>query len=293
MRRTVYVLVRGGSMMASLLIGACRPTPVVPAPQPASPSAPSSPNLSGPWDISFGQSVSYKVVINAALMSRYIDSVLPSKPLVDSSSNVATISWSNPTATRWNGQLTSFGTSVRTDPVVAVGDVRFPIPLTFSARTPVGPWVRTAPSESACSVESAVAAIGREVVIPVPAQLRRDSSWHDSSTVTACRDSIPLEVTSVRRYRVVEAVAVGDAVQLRIERITTTRIHGTGRQLGEPVTITGSGSGMMRFTLARTDGFIVTGEGEQTLALRLEGRRRTQEVRQTTRLNVQRLPERP
>jgi len=101
-----------------------------------------------------------------------------------------------------------------------------------------------------------------------------------------------VEVTSVRRYRVVEAVAVGGDVQLRIERTTSTRLRGSGRQFGEPVTITGFGSGTMRFTLARADGFIVTGEGEQTLDLRLEGRRRTQEVRQTARVTVQRADER-
>ena len=133
-----------------------------------------------------------------------------------------------------------------------------------------------------------MAAVAREVVLPVPARLRRDATWHDSSTVMTCRDSIPLEVTSVRRYRVLDAVAIDDDVQLRIERVTTTRLQGTGRQLGKPVTITGTGRGTMQFTLARRDGFIVTGEGEQSLDLRLEGRRRTQVVGQRTRLSVRR-----
>ena len=286
--RRVQMLVRSGAVVAILLVGACRPTPVVVTPPPSTPPVPTAPDLNGPWDVVSGESVSYKIVVDAFIMSRYTDSSSVIRPTYDSTSTVATISWSNRAATRWNGQLTSFATGPRVGPVVPVGGVRFPVTLTYSARTPDGPWVRTAPSESACSVESVVAGIGRDVLIPVPTRVRRDAVWQDSSTVTICRDSIPLEVTSLRRYRVVEAVAVGGEVHLRIERTTTTRLRGTGRQLGEPVTITGSGSGTMRFTLARTDGFIVTGEGEQTLDLRLEGRRRTQEVRQTTRINVQR-----
>jgi hypothetical protein len=169
-----------------------------------------------------------------------------------------------------------------------MGGPTLPIPLRFSSRSVEGPWIRTTPDEATCSAASAMASVAREVVLPVPARVRRDATWHDSSTVMTCRDSIPLEVTSVRRYRVLEVVAVDDDVQLRIERVTTTRMRGTGRQMGEPVTITGTGRGTMRFTLARRDGFIVTGEGEQSLDLRLQGRRRTQVVGQRTRLTVRR-----
>ena len=286
--RRVQLLVRGGVMVVTLLVGACRPTAVVVTPQPSTPSVPTAPDLNGPWNVVSGQSVSYNIVVDASMVARYTDSLSAIRPTYDSSSTVTTLSWSNRTATRWNGELTSFATGPRVGPLVPVAGVRFPVTLTYSARTPDGPWVRTAPSESGCSVESVVAGIARDVLTPVPSRVRRDAVWQDSSTVTVCRDSIPLEVTSLRRYRVVEAVAVGDDVHLRIERTTTTRLRGTGRQLGEPVTITGSGTGTMRFTLARTDGFIVMGEGEQTLDLRLQGRRRTQEVRQTTRINVQR-----
>lgn len=273
---------------ALLITGACRPIAVVVTPPPSPPTAPIAPNISGPWNITSGQLMSYKLYVDVVVMARYIDSLSNIRPVFDSSSSEAEITWSNRTSTRWNGQLTSFSSGPSAGRNAPMNGVQYPVALTFSARTPEGPWVRTAPGESDCSVESAIAAIGREVVIPVPARIRRDAIWHDSSSITACRDSIPLEVTSVRRYRVLEAVAVGNDVQLLIERTTTTSLRGIGRQLGEPITITGRGSGTMRFTLARADGFIVTGEGEQTLDLRLEGRRRTQEVRQTTRLRVRR-----
>jgi len=285
-------LIRGGGVVAMVFGGGCRPTSIIATSVPSTPPAPVSPNLNGPWEMDIGKSVAYKITVDAAIVARYTDSLSVLRPTYDTSSTVAVVAWSNRTATGWSGQLTSFATGRRSGPLVPVAGVRFPVTLTFSARAPDGPWVRTAPREAACSVESAIATIGRDVVIPVPTRLRREATWHDSSTVTTCRDSIPLEVTSVRRYRVVETVAVGGDVQLRIERAMTTRLQGTGWQLGEPVTITGLGSGTMRFTLARSDGFIVTGEGEQTLDLRLQGRRRTQEVRQTTRVTVQRADER-
>jgi len=290
--RSMQRLIHGGGVVAMLFAGACRPTPIVTTSVPSTPPVPVLPNINGPWEIDIGQLVAYKIAVDVVVMARYTDSLSVFRPTYDTSSTVAMIGWSNRTVTGWNGQLRSFATGRRSGPLVPVAGVRFPVTLTFSARTLDGPWVRTAPREADCSVESAIATIGRDVVIPVPTRLRHETTWHDSSTVTTCRDSIPVEVTSVRRYRVVEAVAVGGDVQLRIERTTSTRLRGSGRQFGEPVTITGFGSGTMRFTLARADGFIVTGEGEQTLDLRLEGRRRTQEVRQTARVTVQRADER-
>ena len=273
----------------------CRPiqAPAIPA---ATTPSPVVPNTTGPWDIDLRHEVYYKIYIDAFIVSRYVDSLPIFKPVVDSVSTMATVRWTDRSGSIWNGQLVGFETTIGGRKTVLatgttggpVGGPTLPIPLRFSSRSVEGPWIRTAPEEATCSAASAMAAVAREVVLPVPARLRRDAIWQDSSTIMTCRDSIPLEVTSVRRYRVLEAVAVDDDVQLRIERVTTTRMRGTGRQLGEPVTITGTGRGTMRFTLARRDGFIVTGEGEQQLELRLEGRRRTQEVRQTTQITVRR-----
>lgn len=276
--------------VGSLAIG-CGPVNI-PATPAATPPPPVIANTTGPWDMDLSREVSYEISVDAFIVSRYIDSLLTYKPVVDSVSNRATVQWTDRSGSTWTGQLLGFATTIRGQEMVPPGGPTrgptLPIPLRFSSRSAEGPWIRTAPEEAICSAASAMAAVAREVVLPVPARLRRDATWHDSSTVMTCRDSIPLEVTSVRRYRVLEAIAVDDDVQLRIERVTTTRLRGTGRQLGEPVTITGAGRGTMRFTLARRDGFIVTGEGEQSLDLRLEGRRRTQVVGQRTRLSVRR-----
>ncbi|MFM8567477.1 MAG: hypothetical protein ACKOCV_07320, partial [Gemmatimonadota bacterium] len=144
----MQLVIRGGVVSAMLFAGACRPTPIVTTSAPSTPPAPVSPNLNGPWEMDIGQSVAYKIAVDVSIVARYTDSSIVSRPTYDTSSTVAMIAWSNRTATGWDGQLRSFATGIRSGPLVPVAGVRFPVTLTFSARAPDGPWVRTAPRET-------------------------------------------------------------------------------------------------------------------------------------------------
>lgn len=238
--------------------------------------------------------MSYKIDVDVLIMSRYLDSLQVVGESKDSVSNRVFLRLTNRSATSWSGQVDSYDRIAGPSrEIVSSVPGNFPIPVSFSLASPGESWTRTTPAEGSCSVDAAIAAVAREVVFTAPRRLDIGVTWQDSSVVPTCRDSIPLEVISVRRYRVVQSGVSADPNLVAVERTTTTRLRGTGRQFGESVTITGRGSGTMRFTLARTDGSIVTGEGEQTLDLQLDGRRRTQEVRQTTQITVQRFDQPP
>jgi hypothetical protein len=148
----------------------------------------------------------------------------------------------------------------------------------------------TTPREASCAAETAIAQLVREVLIAPPRRLARGVSWADSTRTTICRDSIPLTLASTRRYVVEDArVQEGRAVVV-IRRRSTVVMSGSGMQFGEPVTITGEGQGELLFGLRLDDGQMTDGNGVSSLTLTLTGRRKSQVVMQSARLEIRRAP---
>ena len=112
--------------------------------------------------------------------------------------------------------------------------------------------------------------------------------WDSTSRTTVCRDSIPLTLTSTRRYVVEDARVQDGRVVVVLRRRSTTTLSGTGSQFGEPVTITGEGQGELLFGLRLDDGQMTDGNGVSTLTLSLTGRRKSQVVTQNARLEIRR-----
>lgn len=268
------------------LAAACAPSPgAAPAPVGASepllrdPAAP-------PWEIrEADRRRTQRVRIAAELVSQ-VDSTTRR----DSLESVLVLAWGEvPSAqpARLAGLVTAF--TVRVPPAAAWQvPAGLSLPFSFSAEHVPGamPRLRT-PDGTSCQALNAQAVQGwREAWLPLPSALRPAQTWRDSSQYTVCRDGIPLAVTVVRQFVVEGAVERGGELLVVVHRRSTTTLRGEGLQFGEPLLLRGEGDAEMRLELSRDGGQIVRGEGRSVLHVRLEGRRRQQQLLQTSRISI-------
>jgi hypothetical protein len=90
----------------------------------------------------------------------------------------------------------------------------------------------------------------------------------------------------VRRYRVAGAEVRAGRLVVLIDRVSTVRMRGEGRQLGEPVQLRAEGTGTMQLVLTADDGIVAAGEGTNELVMTFTGRRRSQELRQRSTVRL-------
>ncbi|MFN0099988.1 MAG: hypothetical protein ACKVS7_15055 [Gemmatimonadaceae bacterium] len=161
------------------------------------------------------------------------------------------------------------------------------VPFPFSAtRGSTGGAELSTPDAGSCASSAAFLAPLREALIFPPKRLTPGLLWTDSSTVTVCRDSIPLTVATQRQYRVLGADAEGSEVVVLLERQTRVQMQGSGTQFGEPVEIRAEGEGSTSLTLRLAGAYILRANGSQELRMTMRGRRRTQELRQRSRIEI-------
>lgn len=142
------------------------------------------------------------------------------------------------------------------------------------------------PNAEECSPAAAALSALRELWASPPDTLYVGLEWADSSQYVTCRDSVAVGVTSVRTYRVLGAEGRAGGTVVRVARRSTTRMSGSGTQLGEPLAITAGGAGEMVLELSLDGGAIVAGIGESELRMSMRSRRRSQELVQRIRLTI-------
>lgn len=143
------------------------------------------------------------------------------------------------------------------------------------------------PDAGACGVPNAVAVQPwRELWLELPPVLRAGDVWEDSTTYVLCRDSIPLVVTTVRRFQAVGSHLRGEQQVITVHRTSRTRFDGVGRQYGEEVRLEAEGEAELRLEIALAGGVIVAGEGVAELRMSLTGRRRMQRLVQESQLTI-------
>lgn len=239
-----------------------------------------------PWTITEpGRRRGQRVRILAELVSR-TDSVARR----DSLESVLDVAWGDvPEASpaRLAGMVTAFAIRVPPDRAEQTPSGVRP-PFSFVAEQVPGAMPRlTTPDGASCTDLHAMAVQGwREAWLPLPGRLEPGQQWQDSSRYVMCRDGIPLTVETVRRFVVDSAVERGGELLLMVRRRTTTTLSGDGFQFGEPVRLRGEGAGEMLMALSPSGGVIVSGEGRSVLQVHLEGRRRRQELLQTSRILI-------
>jgi hypothetical protein len=165
----------------------------------------------------------------------------------------------------------------------------FPFVGTYSERGQQLSFI--APSASPCVTPALpVAHSLRDLWFQAPDTLQLGSTWDDSASYTNCRDGVLLRTAVWRTFRVTAASERGSRMLLTLSRSSRTTFEGTGTQAGEPVTITGSGTGEIAYTVDSGAGAILAARGSSTLELTLRSKLRMQGVRQVSDIRIDRSP---
>lgn len=111
--------------------------------------------------------------------------------------------------------------------------------------------------------------LAREVLVPAPTFLAVGQTWRDSSTVVTCRGGIAITAVVVRDYRVEGPDLQGSVPAIRLSRLTSTTLEGSGSEYGRTLVFTGSGKGRALLYLdARTGAFLGSvSESDATVSL--------------------------
>lgn len=284
-------------------VNGCAPTRPMPAPVPT-PAPASSPipvpekpvpidPLAEPWVVGVPRSpITHEITVTAAVRAAATTPALASAT-ADTLRTLLSVRWdSTSRATARSGAVLDYridrNASGRARANTVPEGLALPVALSASLDVEHGVVRITAPDESGCGADAAVAQTVREVLVGAPRRLVRGASWRDSLRATVCRDSIPLTLVSIRSYVVEDARVEGGRVVVMIRRRSSSTFSGMGTQFGEPVTITGEGQGELLFGLGLDDGQMVDGNGLSTLTLSLTGRRKSQVVTQNARVEIRR-----
>ena len=280
---------------------ACAParTPPAPAPVPVAVSAPipvpEKPvpvdPLAEPWMVGAPNTpITHELVVTTSVRAATSAATLATARS-DSSRTTLSVRWDGTgDATRRSGTITSYraGLATPASPSAVPAGLALPVALSAAADAERGTVRVTQPADASCGADASAAQMAREVLLAPPSRLTRGLTWADSLRTTVCRDSVPLTLTSIRRYVVEDArVQEGRAVVV-IRRQSTTTLSGAGTQFGEAVTITGEGTGELLFGLRLDDGQMTDGNGVSNLTLTLVGRRKSQVVTQSARVEIRR-----
>ena len=71
-----------------------------------------------------------------------------------------------------------------------------------------------------------------------------------------------------------------------MDRTSSVSLVGEGVQFGEKISLAAEGSGTMRIELDPASSTVVAAQGEAELKMTMRGRRRSQELRQHTRIEI-------
>ncbi len=137
----------------------------------------------------------------------------------------------------------------------------------------VGPGVSAialppAAATDCASAAASLIAAARELVPPVPTELRVGDRWQDSVTTTSCRAGV--QITSVARheYRVDGMDSRMGRPAIRVQRTTALQVSGSGEQSRREVTVEGTGRGAATLWLDPAAGHLVELDATTTMLLR-------------------------
>lgn len=276
-----------GLLGAVSLAVSCASPAGAPAPRPAPTSAAPVVRdaLEEPWAVTRRVgSFANTIRLSSQLISR-VDSV----ERTDSSTAIIRVSWTRlagEAPARLSGLVSEYSVGVGVlDPTPLVG-LRLPVPFSATDGLGASQAQLDVAFSGACSLSAVVLPPARELFVSPPHSLRAGSSWSDSLSYTICRDSVPLQVRSARSFKVVGAERRQEVVVVLVDRTSTVTMLGEGTQFGETLKIAAEGSGTMRLELRLDDGSVFAALGEVELRMTMRGRRRSQDLKQHTRIEI-------
>jgi hypothetical protein len=186
------------------------------------------------------------------------------------------------------GNVSAFlvGGGGRTAATPAGLEIPFSVRAEYPARD--APLTFTAPRDATPCASLALSAAQslRDLWFRPPDTLRAGTLWQDSASYVVCRDGVPLRATTHRTFRISAANTNEGRTMLSISRLSRTTFDGAGKQFGEPVTVSGTGSGELNYVLDPSRGEILSASGSSTLDLTLRSHVRTQAVHQTAEIKI-------
>jgi hypothetical protein len=274
-----------------LLGAACAAPPITPgrAPAPAATVAPQADSLAGPWVLRPSRRErNHSIEISGTLTTRADTAgALERVDTVRVRARTTSSRVVSGDSERFSGLLRAYelssGDSV---PFVAPPGLFLPLPFTAVVGVRGAAPALEIPSGRECSVAAVALQPLRDLWLGAPARISRDQSWSDATTFTICRDSMPLEVSSTRRFRVTGAEILDGQAVLRVVRESRTTIAAEGTQFGETLRIEAEGTGRIEFLVSLAGGEVMRADGESELAMKMTGRRRVQLLRQAVRTTI-------
>ncbi len=276
------------AFMSCVLLTACRgaavPNQVLAKPVPAVVASP-VPRTGGPWVYRSSVDRQGFVVDQRAVVSIRGDTMTRTDTLESHVELAFTVA---PAGNVLAGNVSVFlvgggGRPAATPPGLAVP---FPVRAEYPALD--AQLIFTSPRDATPCASLALSAAQslRDLWFRPPDTLHTSTLWQDSTSYVVCRDGLPLRATTRRTFRVSGATTNNGRTTLSISRISRTTLEGAGAQFGEPVTVSGAGSGELNYVLDLSSGEILSASGTSTLDLTLHGRVRSQAVRQAVEIRI-------
>jgi len=262
------------------------PQPTVPAA--TIPTRPTAPNTAGPWYAS--PPLLQRVTITTEAVVAFTgDGGARTDTLATTLG--ASFTWGSRAHRRVDGLLADYRLALGGAPATPLAGLT--LPHAFNAERLEGALAFRLPAEAAACTDPSHSVLQgmHDAWIPLPDTLIVGREWTDTVRTLSCRERVLLRGTSVRRFRVVRGeIEDGSRVVVLIDRIARTRVAGEGEQFGEPVSLSGDGSGTLRYVFDPVAGHLLRAEGTSSLAVNFSSARRKQRVQQEARMTIKWLP---
>ena len=164
-----------------------------------------------------------------------------------------------------------------TEPAVA-------LPLSFSGRITSGGLILDSAGGRPVALVAACESAGlnqmsviQRNISSAPLELRTGTNWTDSSTVSTCSGTVPVELTTIRTYTVIGGAPAPEGATIIVERSERTRARGEGTQGQHRIGLQATGTGSARLYLEAASGLLRLAEGKSRTAITIRSSGRLQQ----------------
>ena len=146
------------------------------------------------------------------------------------------------------------------------------------------------PDKDPCAAPAAALMPVQDIVLGIPDSLSSGQTWKDSSVTVVCRGGVRLTLSVARTFRFLGPAQADEASPLVIDRRSHVAAFAITARGADTTRISGSGGGVVRFTVDASTGALLTGDGSSRLELVFRSSSQTQRARQVVSVRIRPLP---
>ncbi|HEU4564169.1 MAG TPA: hypothetical protein VFS05_05965 [Gemmatimonadaceae bacterium] len=169
-------------------------------------------------------------------------------------------------------------------------DSAAPLPSRATLRAMMSPTgaleILPSPAAGSCDPAEPLLAIARDLVVSLPPTLAVGAQWSDSTTTSVCRGGTPVTTGIVRDYLVEGSEKVNGVSAIRIRRTDTFTLAGASVTNGQPVAISGRGTGTATLHFDPAAGAYLGGTSESEAELTVRAGRMESSFTQVVKRRV-------